>query len=238
MGTFGTQRNETPTGTTRRLRDLAAPREGQCPPPPPKPVSPAIARPDETDPSGEPDAFERKSKGNRPGLADLAGVREGDRSVLAVRSKRDLPRITFQPIHALIAILTLTCALCASLTMLIQQAVHYSELQHARAAHSSSQTVPQESERSQSNSQSQELPSESETDSAQPSSDPTNGLVDINSADSEELQTLKGVGPAIAQRIIDYRAQIGRFDSVDQLLEVSGIGTKTLSKFKDQVCVR
>lgn len=51
-------------------------------------------------------------------------------------------------------------------------------------------------------------------------------------------QTLKGVGPVTAQRILDYRTQIGRFDNVDQLLEVKGIGSKTLAKFRDQVCVR
>lgn len=60
----------------------------------------------------------------------------------------------------------------------------------------------------------------------------------FNTADLGELQTLKGVGPVTAQRILDYRTQIGRFDNVDQLLEVKGIGSKTLAKFRDQVCVR
>lgn len=69
-------------------------------------------------------------------------------------------------------------------------------------------------------------------------SDPADGLLNINTAGSNELQTLKGVGPVIAQRIIDYRTQIGRFDNVDQLLEVKGIGEKTLAKFRDQVCAR
>lgn len=62
--------------------------------------------------------------------------------------------------------------------------------------------------------------------------------LDLNTADLGELQTLKGVGPVTAQRILDYRTQIGRFDNVDQLLEVKGIGSKTLAKFRDQVCVR
>lgn len=69
-------------------------------------------------------------------------------------------------------------------------------------------------------------------------SDPADGLLNINTAGSNELQTLKGVGPVTAQRIIDYRNQIGRFDNVDQLLEVNGIGEKTLAKFRDQVCAR
>ena len=63
-------------------------------------------------------------------------------------------------------------------------------------------------------------------------------LLNVNTAGSDELQTLKGVGPVTAQRIIDYRNQIGRFDNVDQLLEVKGIGEKTLTKFRDQVCAR
>ena len=64
------------------------------------------------------------------------------------------------------------------------------------------------------------------------------GRIDINTADAAQLQTLNGVGPVTAQRIIDYRNQIGRFDNVDQLLEVKGIGEKTLTKFRDQVCAR
>ncbi len=120
--------------------------------------------------------------------------------------------------------------------MLIQQAIHYSELQRDRTAYSSVQTVQQE--HSQSDNETHERSMGSETETMQSVPDPMDGLVDINSAGLAELQTLNGVGPAIAQRIINYRTQIGRFDSVDQLLEVSGIGAKTLSKFKDQVCVR
>ena len=75
------------------------------------------------------------------------------------------------------------------------------------------------------------------SESTEPS-DPADDLLNINIAESDELQTLKGVGPVTAQRIIDYRNQIGRFDNVDQLLEVKGIGEKTLAKFRDQVCAR
>lgn len=234
MGTFGTRRNETSPATTRRLHDLAMPRKAQGPPPPPK-ISPDV-RPDVSNPPDDAGASTRKAKKTKPGLADLVGVKESDRLSVAVQTKRDLPRIAFRPVHALIAILTLTCALCASLTMLIQQAIHYSELQRDRTAYSSVQTVQQE--HSQSDNETQERSVESESESMQSVPDPMDGLVDINSAGLAELQTLNGVGPAIAQRIIDYRTQIGRFDSVDQLLEVNGIGAKTLSKFKDQVCAR
>jgi competence protein ComEA len=67
---------------------------------------------------------------------------------------------------------------------------------------------------------------------------PADGAVNINSASAEELQRLPGVGPAIAARIIAYRTQVGRFSSVDQLTEVSGIGEKKLAAMKPFVRLR
>lgn len=55
--------------------------------------------------------------------------------------------------------------------------------------------------------------------------------VNINTASADELSSgLKGVGPAKAQAIIDYRTQYGPFKSVEELAEVKGIGTATLEK--------
>jgi competence protein ComEA len=51
------------------------------------------------------------------------------------------------------------------------------------------------------------------------------GPVDLNTATLEQLQSLPGVGPVLAQHIMDWRTQHGRFASIDQLNEVSGIGT-------------
>ena len=63
------------------------------------------------------------------------------------------------------------------------------------------------------------------------------GLVNINTASAAELQTLSGIGPSVAQSIIDERTKNGAFASVDDLMRVSGIGEKKLAKIKDCICV-
>lgn len=62
-------------------------------------------------------------------------------------------------------------------------------------------------------------------------------LVNINTASAAELQTLSGIGPSMAQSIIDERTKNGAFASVDDLMRVSGIGEKKLAKIKDCICV-
>lgn len=64
------------------------------------------------------------------------------------------------------------------------------------------------------------------------------GLVDINRADLQELQRINGVGPAIAQRILEYRNQHGTFSRVEDLLNVRGIGAAKLNQIRSQVVIR
>lgn len=57
-------------------------------------------------------------------------------------------------------------------------------------------------------------------------------LLNINTASTEELETLPNIGIQMAQRIVDYRTQHGKFASVDALQNVKGIGAKTLEKLR------
>lgn len=61
--------------------------------------------------------------------------------------------------------------------------------------------------------------------------------IDLNTATLAQLDTLPGVGPVLAQRIIDWRTEHGRFASVDQLADVPGIGESRLSQLRDLVRV-
>ena len=61
------------------------------------------------------------------------------------------------------------------------------------------------------------------------------GPVHLNSATLEELDTLPGVGPVTAQRILDYRAQHGAFHTVDELDDVPGIGPARLEQLRELV---
>ncbi|MBR1647364.1 MAG: helix-hairpin-helix domain-containing protein [Selenomonadaceae bacterium] len=70
------------------------------------------------------------------------------------------------------------------------------------------------------------------------SSSPTDGdKVNINTADAEKLTTLKGIGPATAQKIIDYREQNGAFKTIDEIKNVRGIGEKKFDAIKDKITV-
>ena len=59
--------------------------------------------------------------------------------------------------------------------------------------------------------------------------------VNLNKASAQELQALSGIGPAIAQRIVDYRAKFGKFERVEDLSNVPGIGPGKFEKMRNQI---
>lgn len=62
--------------------------------------------------------------------------------------------------------------------------------------------------------------------------------ININTASREELQTLTGIGEVIAGRIVEYREQNGKFRSIEELVEVKGIGEATLNSIRDMITVQ
>ena len=68
-----------------------------------------------------------------------------------------------------------------------------------------------------------------ETESVQP--------IDLNTADLEKLMTVKGIGKALGQRILDYRKEHGPFKNVDELLNIRGIGERSLVQFRERLTV-
>ena len=62
-------------------------------------------------------------------------------------------------------------------------------------------------------------------------------LIDLNSATAAQLEELSGIGPVLAERIVEWRTEHGRFSRVEELQEVSGIGEKLYARIKDHVRV-
>lgn len=78
------------------------------------------------------------------------------------------------------------------------------------------------------------LSSEDESNSA---SIANSNKININTATHDELDTLPGIGKSIANKIIEYREYNGKFNSIDELKGVSGIGEKKFEKIKDLICI-
>lgn len=64
-----------------------------------------------------------------------------------------------------------------------------------------------------------------------------NGKVNINTANQTELETLQGIGPSLAQRIIEYRKENGKFQTIEDIQNVKGIGDSKYSNIKDDICI-
>ncbi|MGM0602119.1 MAG: helix-hairpin-helix domain-containing protein [Bacillota bacterium] len=70
------------------------------------------------------------------------------------------------------------------------------------------------------------------------SKDSSGSKININRAEQKDLEKITGIGPGKAKNIIDYRKNNGYFSSLDELIDVSGIGEKTLEKMKDEISLR
>lgn len=65
----------------------------------------------------------------------------------------------------------------------------------------------------------------------------SSGKININTADATELQQLSGVGPSLSERIVEYRQANGKFKSIEDLQNVSGIGKTRFANIKDKICI-
>jgi comEA protein len=67
--------------------------------------------------------------------------------------------------------------------------------------------------------------------------DPSRGKIDLNSASASELELLPHIGPVLSQRIVNYRKTKGKFQRIEDLMKVSGIGEKTFERIKNFITV-
>jgi competence protein ComEA len=61
--------------------------------------------------------------------------------------------------------------------------------------------------------------------------------INLNSATVEQLQTLPGIGPAIAKSIVEHRAKSGKFNRIEEIINIKGVGEKKFQKIKDRLVI-
>ncbi|WP_160257201.1 ComEA family DNA-binding protein [Bifidobacterium magnum] len=188
-----------------------------------------------------------KSSG-RAGLETLRGdAMRGLMGDGAHTPRRRAPQIGVEPKHALAAILVLVVALAASITLLVQQSINFTAAQASLSVANSSSSSSSSSPSSISPPAADDSPSPSASaapsaqgeasGSSEARADASPAPVNINTASQEELETIKGVGPVTAANIVAYRASAGPFASVDELVNVAGIGMKTVEKLRPYITV-
>ncbi len=72
---------------------------------------------------------------------------------------------------------------------------------------------------------------------AQKSSPASTEKINLNTATVEQLQSLPGIGPSIAKSILDHRAKVGKFNRIEEVINVKGVGEKKFQKIKDRLVV-
>lgn len=180
-----------------------------------------------------------------------------------IRNIKSSPRFHMKPVHTLAIMFVLVVALCASLTMLISQSLTYQRVQNSKSEslqkiednadyskRSFDDLEDSNSKKNNKNGESDYGIESSESDESSESSKSNESRevsesnksgtlrININTATVDQLQSLKGIGPKTAARIIAHRKRVGGFNSLEDLLQIKGIGTKTLNKFRGNVEVK
>lgn len=84
------------------------------------------------------------------------------------------------------------------------------------------------------------LSAPAQTDPAEKATQPTQSIsfpLNVNSASAEELQSLPGIGPVLARRIVAYREENGGFSRVEELMQVEGIGEKRIEEILEYITI-
>ena len=99
--------------------------------------------------------------------------------------------------------------------------------------------IPNQNERQENNEKTKNIPKEENTPSMQIQDTNTKqDVININTATQEELDTLPGIGPATAAKIIAYRKEKGKFNNKEEIKEVSGIGEAKYEKMKEYISTK
>lgn len=99
--------------------------------------------------------------------------------------------------------------------------------------------IPNQNERQENNEKTKNIPKEENTPSMQIQDTNTKqDVININTATQEELDTLPGIGPATAAKIIAYRKEKGKFNNKEEIKEVSGIGEAKYEKIKEYISIK